>query len=175
MRRKAFGSRCTWSGGLTLEQSAVTVVGVQGTSNCLTFYKQAESILTMIASAMADISDNNYLLAAGNPLVIITPGHARLFAEQGYTKQTVKEWLFEQSKVPIDQFPRETSVTSYEEGFVRDGDLVCPCRRPEDILVVVAGGPEPYHVLYCGTFGDTFAVTRAVESNPLSNSPPSQG
>ena len=64
--------------GLPLEQSAVTVVGAQGTSNCLTFYKQAESILTMIASAMADISDNNYLLAAGNPLVIITPGHARL-------------------------------------------------------------------------------------------------
>jgi hypothetical protein len=149
--------------GLPLEQSAVTVVGAQGTSNCLTFYKQAESILTMIASAMADISDNNYLLAAGNPLVIITPGHARLFAEQSYTKQAIKEWLFEHCKVPIDQFPKETSVTSYEEGFVRDGDLVCPCRQPEDILVVVAGGPEPYHVLYCGTFGDTFAVTRPVE------------
>ena len=37
----------------------------------------------MIASAMADISDNNCLLARGNPLVIITPGHARMFDEDG--------------------------------------------------------------------------------------------
>ena len=149
--------------GLTREQSAVTVVGAQGTSNCLTFYKEAESILTVIASAMADFSDNNYLLAGGNPVVLLTPGHARLFADQGFTKQTVKEWLFEHCKIPFDRFPKETSMINYEEGFQRDGDLVCPCRSPEDILLVVAGGPEPYHVAYCGNFGDTSAVTKPVE------------
>jgi hypothetical protein len=149
--------------GLERGQSAITVVGAQGTSNCLTFYKHTESILTMIASAMADISDNNYLLAGGNPLVVLTPGHARLFAEQGYTKQGVKERLFELCKVPLARFPAETSVIGYEARLVRDGDLVCACRRPEDILLVVAGGPEPYHALYCGTFGETFAVTKPVE------------
>ncbi len=148
--------------GLAPEQSAVTVVGAQGTTNCLTFYKKAESILTVIASAMAHIGDNNYLLAGGNPLVVLSPGHARLFSEQGFTKQTVKEWLFEHAKVPFQQFPQETSVINYEEGFVRDGDRVCPCRCPEDILLVVAGGPEPYHALYCGNFGDTRAVTKPV-------------
>ena len=150
--------------GLDPGQSAITVVGSQGTSNCLTFYKQAESILTIIASAMANMGNNNYLLAGGNPLVVITPGHARLFTEQGFTKQRVKEWLFEHCKIPISQFPQETSVINYEEGFVRDGDRVCPCRQPEDILIVVAGGPEPYHAFYCGNFGDTWAVTRPVET-----------
>lgn len=149
--------------GFSPDQSAVTVVGSQGTSNCLTFYKQAESILTMIAAAMADISDNNYLLGAGNPLVVLTPGHASLLADQGYTKQSVKEWLFEHCKVPLERFPLEPSVTSYESGFVRDGNHVCPCRCPEDIIVVVAGGPEPYHALYCGSFGDTIAVTSPVQ------------
>ena len=148
--------------GMRRDQSSVTVVGSQGTSNCLTFYKQAESILTMIASAMADISDNNYLLGGGNPLVLLSPGHARLFSEQGYTKQDVKQWLFEHAKVPLEQFPAEISLIGYEEGFVRDGDRVCPCRQPEDILVVVAGGPEPYHAVYFGNFGDTLAVTKAV-------------
>ena len=31
------------------------------------------------------------------------------------------------------------------------------------ILVVVARGPEPYHAVYRGTFGDTWAVTKQVE------------
>ena len=149
--------------GFSSDQSTVTVVGAQGFSNCLTFYKEPESFLTMIASAMADISDNNYLLAAGNPLVILTPGHAQIFSEWGYTKQAVKEALFERCKVPIERFPKETSVITYEDGFAMDGDRVCPCRSADDIMVVVSGGPEPYHVLYCGNFGDTTAVTKAVQ------------
>lgn len=149
--------------GFSPDQSTVTVVGAQGFSNCLTFYKEPESFLTMIASAMADISDNNYLLAAGNPLVILTPGHAQIFSEWGYTKQAVKEALFERCKVPIERFPKETSVITYEDGFAMDGDRVCPCRSADDIMVVVSGGPEPYHVLYCGNFGDTTAVTKAVQ------------
>ena len=72
----------------------------------------------------------------------------------------MKQWLFEHAKVPLEQFPAEISLIGYEEGFVRDGDRVCPCRRPEDILVVVAGGPEPYHAVYFGNFGDTLAVTK---------------
>ena len=149
--------------GFAANESTVTVVGTQGFSNCLTFYKEPESFLTMIASAMADISDNNYLLAAGNPLVILTPGHASIFKEHGYTKERVKEELFERSKVPLDKFPKETSVITYEDGFAMDGDRVCPCQSPADIIVVVSGGPEPYHVLYAGNFGDTKSVTAEVQ------------
>ena len=148
--------------GLAPDVSAVTVVGSQGTTNSLTFYKEAESILTVVASAMSHIGDNNYLLGGGNPLVLLTPGHAQLLDEQGFSKQRVKEWLFERCKIPIDRFPGETSMTNYEEGFVRDGDRVCPCRSPDDILLVVAGGPEPYHAAYCGNFGDTTAVTKVI-------------
>ena len=149
--------------GYYAAQSTVTVVGAQGLSNCLTFYKEPESFLTMIASAMADISHNNYLLAAGNPLVILTPGHASIFEEKGYSKQRVKEELFELCKVPLERFPKETSVITYEDGFAMDGDRVCPCQSADDIIVVVSGGPEPYHVLYSGNFGDTTAVTALVE------------
>ena len=71
--------------------------------------------------------------------------------------------MFALCKVPIDRFPYETSVISYEDGFVMDGDRVCPCRSADDIMVVVSGGPEPYHVLYCGNFGDTTAVTKEIQ------------
>ena len=39
---------------------------------------------------------------------------------------------------------------------------VCAVRAPEDLLVVVAGGPEPYHICYCPNFADTWAVTKRV-------------
>ena len=149
--------------GFSPGESTVTMVGTQGFSNCLTFYKEPKSFLTMIASAMADISDNNYLLAAGNPLVILTPGHAQIFSNHGYTKQQVKQELFELCKVPLKNFPEETSVITYEDGFALDGDRVCPCQSPDDIIVVVSGGPEPYHVLYAGNFGDTTAITVKVD------------
>ena len=149
--------------GFSSEQSAVTVVGAQGMSNCLTFYKEPASFLNMISSSMADISDNNYLLAAGNPLVVLTPGHAQIFADAGYTKQMVKEALFELCKVPLDRFPKETSVITYEDGFAMDGDRVCPCQSADDIIIAVSGGPESYHALYCGNFGDTSAVTKTVD------------
>ncbi len=151
--------------GLAPDQSAVTVVGSQGTSNCLTLYKEAESILTVIASAMADFSDNNYLLGGGNPMLVLSPGHSRVLTEQGFTKQAVKEWLFEHCKIPLDRIPQETSIVHYEKEFVRDGDFVCLCRSPEDIVVVVAGGPEPYHATYCASFGDTQAATKLVATD----------
>ena len=81
---------------------------------------EEESILTMIAGAMAEISDNIYLPARGNPLVIITLGYARMLDGDGYNKQAVKEWLFEHRKVSFDRFPEDTSMISYEDGVARD-------------------------------------------------------
>jgi len=150
--------------GLRPDQSAVTVVGAQGTNNTLTFYKKPESILLMVAGAMANPGNNNFLLGGGNPLVIFTPGHLPLLVEQGFTtKQQVKEWLFEHSKIPKERFPQETSMIRYEESsMLWQGDKALVCRRPEDILIAVAGGPEPYHITYCPSFGDTWAVTRPI-------------
>ena len=65
--------------------------------------------------------------------------------------------------MPMSRFPSEASVKGYEDGFVRDGGLVCPCLNPDDVLVVMDGGPEPYHAVYCGNFGETWAVSKPVE------------
>ena len=152
--------------GMASGQSSVTVVGAQGTSNTLTFYKEPESILMLVAAGMANPGSNNVVLGGGNPLVIFTPGYPTLFAEQGFTsKQQVREWLFEHAKVPLDRFPAERSSVGFEDStLLKEGDKVLVCRRPEDILIVVAGGPEPYHVTYCPTFGDTWAVTKPVSA-----------
>lgn len=148
--------------GFTVTDSTVTVVGVQGTTNIIPIFKKAESILLWIADAMAVMGTNNVALGGGNPLVILPPGHAHILAQQGYTKGTIRRWLFEKSKIPIANFPQEGSGNISIGTWVVDGDKVCVVRRPEDIMIIVAGGPEPYHITYLPSFGDTWAVTKRI-------------
>jgi hypothetical protein len=46
---------------------------------------------------------------------------------------------------------------------IKDG-YACPAERWEDIMVVIAGGPEPYHVQVLHNFGETRAVTERIVS-----------
>ena len=150
--------------GFRAEESTVTAVGAQGTHNVLALAGGAREALILTADAMATMGNNNVLYGQGNPLVFFSPGHARQFVEQGYrTKRDVKEALFEFSKIPKSRFPeREVFPLVPLRERALDGDDVCVARRPEDLLVVVAGGPEPYHICYCPNFADTWAVTKRV-------------
>lgn len=150
--------------GLPPKDSAVTVVGAQGTNNILILSGHAEDALALTADAMATMGNNNVLLGGGNPLVFFSPGHARQFVEQGFrTKRAVRKFLFERARIPIDRFPpREVLPTHPLNERAIAGGAVCAIRNPDDLLVVVAGGPEPYHITYCPSFGDTLAVTKRI-------------
>lgn len=150
--------------GLAAGESAVTAVGAQGTQNVLALAGGARETLLLAADALATMGTNNVLYGRGNPLVFFSPGHARQFVAQGYrTKRDVKAALFELSKIPRARFPeREVFPLVPLPERALDGDRVCVARRPEDLLVVVAGGPEPYHICCCANFADTRAVTKRV-------------
>lgn len=148
--------------GLPVGSSAVTVIGAQGTSSIMPAYKKADSIVKCIANAMATTCSNNTIVGRGQPAVLINPGHARLLADQGYSKQRVKEELFERSRMPLDWFPDEViEVQTEGERMIKEGHVYVT-HEPNDLLIVVVGGPEPYHVTYCANFGDTRAATKQV-------------
>ncbi|MBI2867945.1 MAG: hypothetical protein HYX97_06395, partial [Chloroflexi bacterium] len=42
------------------------------------------------------------------------------------------------------------------------GDYVYITKGPDRILVVVAGGAEPYHGAVCSNFGDCQAITKRI-------------
>ncbi len=150
--------------GFPAEESTVTAVGAQGTHNVLALAGGAREALILTADAMATMGNNNVLYGQGNPLVFFSPGHARQFVQQGYrTKRDVKAALFELSKIPVSRFPeREVFPLVPLRERALDGDRVSVARRAEDLVVVVAGGPEPYHICYCANFADTWAVTKRV-------------
>jgi hypothetical protein len=148
--------------GLPSDASAVTVIGAQGTHSLFIAYRRADSILQCLANGMATTTSNNTLVGHGNPIILMNPGHARLLHDQGYTRQRVQEELFERSRMPLDWFPDEIMEVQIEaERTIKDGHAYV-CRSADDLLIVVAGGPEPYHITYCPNFGDTRAVTRRI-------------
>lgn len=96
--------------GYERAQSTVTVFGGQGTQKFYAGYRKPESIVHMVADGMACYGNNGYIMCAGNPLVVLTPGHARVFADHGWEKKRVKQALFERTIVPLSRVAKERSM-----------------------------------------------------------------
>ena len=147
--------------GLRREESAVTVVGVHGTDNTFVAWREADSILQAVASAMTSIGAINTVMGNGNCIVFFNPGHAKLLADQGFSKQDVQDQLYARSRIPVGDLPQEVSeIQDDRYRHVVDG-FNTVTRSPRDILIAVAGGPEAYHITYCAGFGH-WAVTKPV-------------
>jgi hypothetical protein len=142
--------------GYARGRSTVTTVSVQGTQSCAASYLVPEHILKMLANAMATFGANSYTKGNGDPVVILPPAHARVFADAGWSKQKIKESLFERTMIPRSDMPPRLLDTS-SRMQVRDGRL-CICARPEDIVVIVAGGAELNHVGFLASFGNDLAI-----------------
>ena len=118
-------------------------------------------MLLLIANSMRVPGTNNVLLGGGEPIVLLTPGHARLAAEAGMSKDQVKQFFYDHCGFPEEKIPKDLMRRERLNPIIKNG-IARPVRRPEDILVVVAGGPEPYHATFMPTFGDSWAVTKPV-------------
>ena len=146
--------------GFRPEDSTVTVIACQGTQSVVAAYLKPESILGMLVNAMAVWGPNSYFQGDGNPTVILTPRHADIFHEAGWSKARIREWLFEHTKVPLADFPAEPRIMAVSSEQKFDGDRVCICKRAEDIAIIVAGGPEAYHLSYLASYGNPLTMAK---------------
>ncbi len=155
--------------GLPAQRSAVTVVAPQGTQSVYACFLRAPSILHMLADAMRCYGHNGYRRSTGNPVVVLAPGHARILAAQGWDKPRIQRELWHDTHIPLSQMNSEPqlSTSAYDLRTDRTGSVAL-CARPEDIVVVVAGGPEAYHLTYLPSFSSSELVTMPVESGPAS-------
>ena len=154
-RRRVRGTPFHVDNGYTRKQSTVTAVAGQGTQNIYCAFLDPIDVVTMVADAMAVYGNNGYLRALGNPLVIFSPGHAKLFADAGWSKQRIKEELFERTKIPRGRIPRSAQLSKPVYTDYADDEMCLLCPDAESILIVVAGGPEAYHATYVPNFGTT--------------------
>ncbi|MBI2871658.1 MAG: hypothetical protein HYY00_00525 [Chloroflexi bacterium] len=148
--------------GFKPEQSTVTVFAPSGTLNVHTATcVHWKDMLMHMADGMGQMAGNNVLLGRGEPGIIVTSGHASLAIREGMSKQDVKRFLYEHSAFPESRLSPDLMRLERIEPVIKDG-MVHVARRPEDIMVLVAGGPEPYHAVFLPIFGDSWMVTKEI-------------
>ena len=131
--------------GFKPEQSTVTLFAGEsphGVSEHLA--RDGRQILKTISRALATVW--SYRVCAGvEAMVVLCPEHVKTLQRDGFTKRAVREFLFENTGIPLRQFEEGTGegtphVKLYKQAVI-DGE---PCylkfTEPSAIKLVVAGG-----------------------------------
>jgi hypothetical protein len=83
--------------------------------------------------------------------MMVSPVVAQMMADQGWTKQSVREFLWANSKIPSEQLRRAGAPAWFEihtSPATRESVRLDPwpiSSKPENLIFVVAGGAHPTH------------------------------
>jgi len=152
--------------GFRRDASTVTVVGAEGTMNMNTHTKDAGELLRVFADTMQHPPSNEYCYGS-EPWLILSPEHAEILRAGGLAKSEVKRRLWELSRMAAGRMTerdllRVKASRGKELGEIRPDTLLTISHRPDDIRLIVAGGPGT-HSVYVPCFGNSRAVTREIQ------------
>jgi hypothetical protein len=152
--------------GFAADASTVTVVGALGTWSMNMTAKKGEEVIAMIGDTMQYPASSDYIYG-GAPFVLLSPQHANLFHRDGWSKAEVKRRLWEASKMRAgrsrgSEFERMATGRRAELGELGPDSIVPISEKPDDLSIVVAGGPGS-HSVFVPVSAHTRSVTREVE------------
>jgi hypothetical protein len=153
--------------GFDRNSSTVTAISADGSVRASDLDStKAEGVLTNFAQRMEGPS-------GPEAIMVVCPEHARIIAGDGFSKQDVKKFVWQRAAYRMKDLPEET----FNQRVKRRPDLkltresVVPVTdKPEDILVVVAGGDgsqsQYIHVWGQSTpeGGSTRSVTKVIRA-----------
>jgi hypothetical protein len=152
--------------GFDKDTSTVTAISADGSTRASDLdSSKAVGILTNFAQRMDGPS-------GPEAIMVICPEHARIIANDGFSKMDVKKFIWERAAYRMKDLPDETFAQRVKRrtDLKLTRDSVIPVTdKPEDILVVVAGGDgsqsQYVHVWGQSTpeGGSTRSVTKAVK------------
>ena len=149
--------------GFDKDTSTVTVIGINSMIFSMTLvrpgYSEATTYLMLAASSMALPGHLPVQEAIGWQMVVFTSGHAQKLVEAGFTKKGCKEFMWNHGRFPRSELAG--AHAAMKEPNTIDGMVLC-CKEPDDILIIVAGAPEPYHVLNMPGWGNTIPITKVI-------------
>ncbi len=125
------------------------------------------SFLTTCASTMAALGGNN-LYGHGEPMLILGPEHARLLANEGWSKYDIKNFIWEKARQPVGmilnrgmeryKFPKWINLT--------DEKQMSPIAiKPDDIIIIVAGGTGTKSMCILTAGRQSLSVTKAIRES----------
>ncbi len=131
--------------GLRPEQSALSLFAAEsphGVSEHMA--REGKEILKAISRALATVW--SYRVCAGvEALVVLCPEHVRTLSRDGFTKQTVREFLFENTGIPMRHYESGAGegtqhVKVYKQGVIDGERCYLKFADPSAIKLLVAGG-----------------------------------
>ena len=145
--------------GRAAAESAVTIFACEGPHNIQDHGSNtALGILQTVAGAMGQGGSNN-ILARGEPILVFGPEHARTVADEGWTREAIQEYLFENARYPANRMSAEflqsvgDRLDNPEAAAAVDPQSLLPITdAPAGIHILVAGGPGK-HSCWMPTFG----------------------
>ncbi len=131
--------------GFGADQSAVTLFAAEpprGVSEHTA--RRARVVLQAIARVLATVWSYR-ACAAFEALVVVGPEHARTIAGDGFSKQDTREFLFENTGIPVSEYADDGGegtrlVSQYTETIIDGVRCYRKFRAPESIHLVTAGG-----------------------------------
>lgn len=152
-----WGSYAVSEAGFRPEESAVTVFGVTGITNVVDWSESAEELAGTLRDSIRQTGSNDYL-SGGEPLLLLCPEHAAIFARDGWSRHDLQYTIWDTTRIPLDAFPRKTRdmirLRRGEEPSIRDQSLVPLAVKPDGIHIAVVGG-ESIHSALLSTVGVT--------------------
>ncbi|MCK9877913.1 hypothetical protein MXD59_19390 [Frankia sp. Ag45/Mut15] len=146
---------------------AVTAFATMGTANiCELLSNDPVELLHYVGRALAHTGANGYLLALASSEVVVAlnPVWANLVAREYPSVEDVQNVLWERASAPLSEWPVRHQRLFEEQNRVDGSGRVRLVRRPEEVIVVVAGGLGGLHAAALHGWGTTLAQTKAVRS-----------
>jgi hypothetical protein len=132
--------------GFSKDDSVVTVVGIAGSVEVVdTSSNTPADLAQTFAQSMliAGTAGSGGLLGGGEPLLVMPPEIAHVFAQAGCSKAQVKHLIHERAVMPRERLSaairahRATLATAAGEDATADLRVAA---APDDVMIVVAGG-----------------------------------
>ncbi|MBI3965676.1 MAG: hypothetical protein HY329_08575 [Chloroflexi bacterium] len=163
--------------GFAASESAVTVFAAEAPHAIGDFVSSTpEGLLDTIADSLTTLGSMT-LYFGGELFLVLCPQHAAVFAEAGWSKADVRRHFFEIARKPateITRFGLDRQVPAHYWPVGTDwssNGSVALLRRPEDLVILVAGGRAGRFSAGIPGWGyrDARSVTRRVSSRPEDN------
>lgn len=154
--------------GFEPQQSLVTVINAEA-PHSMTENVQTEpvEIVRTFAQTMATLGGNN-IYSQGTPVLVLGPEHAQHIAHASWSKHDLKQALFERARQPWGSIRNrgKSKGPRFPVWIDRNDEnaMVPIVARPEDLIIVVAGGAGGKS-MWCPTAGaQSLAVSKLIET-----------
>ena len=153
--------------GYAKEANVVTVVGAEGTRNLVGSGLNSEQYLKFVADYLVG-SDRTHRSVM---VLIIAQDTAAMLARDGWTKESMREFIYENARVPFSRYKERFIDTNKAGGApawilqTTDPNAMIPVPFIDDFIILVSGGPGEKSMLIPG-WGGSKAISKEIKLPP---------